>query len=905
MVQYKIWPAKLMAKFGMPVGGGQFGGGGGPQPSPFTARMASPVPPVQHHQQQPQHQQHQQHQQPQQQPRLALSGQQPSAFASVPAPATVGGGLMRGATGVPNRPALATGHNGSLGPGAGLRGYPGEPPRQPGVRPAGPGQGYPPASQPPAAQGYPGSQSGYPSTSDGYSTANHQGYPGSQQASGYPPTDGGQWPGQAGVDSVPAMNGPVLAPSSADVSLVSAGQLGPGQQNVPTYPPVTAPHQLYQQPQQQQPTSMAGGVRPTGGQGSSISGMLADFSRALGLGGQTDKSVPRSTAPVSAAGYMRPQASYGRPPVSMAGPMAAPADPAAALDPAYGYPSGLTAEQVMYHQQMAAHHQAQHQRKQRLLQHQQPNTASAARLYQAVPTASLLPGSTVTASAQMKTTTPIVLVANQTPAVMATQMTSHVEPIVRGHGGLYRQTSLDSADLREPTSLNSLAMARPSTSMTNLAAAAKTPLPELPARPGSALGIMSETSRLASLAEAARENLNASIASVLPPDLQHLVYSRPGVSSSFSETFANQLTYANSLKNELRTASDDKRRLLEAELSALNEERRRTLRQTNLSPATRQRDDEDMLMSYGGVLGSRLKSLEYESLDGGRLDRSGAGGWGDPSQPYIGSYPYGGGLRDTAISAYLGGEDGLERRLAGAGARSLQRRLSDGGLQPSDLSRGYPGGDSSPRHRLSRRARKPRSWHPSPYGSDDEDELIGRDERRHKIKQEISRRRHHIEENSSLHDELLRLARLRESAELSLSDRSEPAGAPGRPSGGHSVLKSIDEIMRDEGYGRRVPDPGLSYYSSPPARRPDLDGRVGRKFSSSDEERSMNRLAATFNANELYYDPMPEYSSYSKQRVDATGALGMDSAARSRHTQRADDPSARKLYKGKYDRRWH
>ena len=71
----------------------------------------------------------------------------------------------------------------------------------------------------------------------------------------------------------------------------------------------------------------------------------------------------------------------------------------------------------------------------------------------------------------------------------------------RGHGGLYRQTSLDSADLREPTSLNSLAMARPSTSMTNLAAAAKTPVPELPARPGSALGIMSESSRLASLGE--------------------------------------------------------------------------------------------------------------------------------------------------------------------------------------------------------------------------------------------------------------------------------------------------------------------------------------------------------------------------------------------------------------------
>ena len=70
---------------------------------------------------------------------------------------------------------------------------------------------------------------------------------------------------------------------------------------------------------------------------------------------------------------------------------------------------------------------------------------------------------------------------------------------------------------------------------------------------------------------------------------------------------------------------------------------------------------------YGGTLvGSRLKSLEYESLDG-RAERSGVG-WGDPSHPYIG--PFGGGLRDTAISSYLGGatEDGLERRLsAGAG----------------------------------------------------------------------------------------------------------------------------------------------------------------------------------------------------------------------------------------------
>ena len=151
----------------------------------------------------------------------------------------------------------------------------------------------------------------------------------------------------------------------------------------------------------------------------------------------------------------------------------------------------------------------------------------------------------------------------------------------------------------------------------------------------------------------------------------------------------------------------------------------------------------------------------------------------------------------------------------------------------------------------------------------------------------------------------MRLARLRETAELSLSDRSESGAATTRHAGGHSVLRSIDEIMRDEGYARRVPDTGLSYYSSPPARKVDFDAKMGRKFSSSDEERSMNRLAATFNANELYYDPLPEYSSYSKHRVDPVGSLSIDSASRSRQTQRADDPSARKLYKGKYERRWH
>jgi hypothetical protein len=62
--------------------------------------------------------------------------------------------------------------------------------------------------------------------------------------------------------------------------------------------------------------------------------------------------------------------------------------------------------------------------------------------------------------------------------------------------------------------------------------------------------------------------------------------------------------------------------------------------------------------------------------------------------------------------------------------------------------------------------RKPRSWQPSPYGSDEEDDQLSREQKKAKIKAEIARRRQQIEENDRLHEELLRLARLRESAEL-------------------------------------------------------------------------------------------------------------------------------------------
>merc|ERR1719412_83383 len=65
-----------------------------------------------------------------------------------------------------------------------------------------------------------------------------------------------------------------------------------------------------------------------------------------------------------------------------------------------------------------------------------------------------------------------------------------------------------------------------------------------------------------------------------------------------------------------------------------------------------------------------------------------------------------------------------------------------------------------------------RSWHPSPFASDDdvasnEEPQFYKEEKKNRIKMEIARRRHQIDENACLHEELSRLAKLRENAEIS------------------------------------------------------------------------------------------------------------------------------------------
>ena len=64
-----------------------------------------------------------------------------------------------------------------------------------------------------------------------------------------------------------------------------------------------------------------------------------------------------------------------------------------------------------------------------------------------------------------------------------------------------------------------------------------------------------------------------------------------------------------------------------------------------------------------------------------------------------------------------------------------------------------------------------RSWHPSPFASDDDassdEPQFYKEEKKNRIKMEIARRRQQIEENACLHEELTRLAKLRETAEMS------------------------------------------------------------------------------------------------------------------------------------------
>nr|CAD7196352.1 unnamed protein product [Timema douglasi] len=449
-----------------------------------------------------------------------------------------------------------------------------------------------------------------------------------------------------------------------------------------------------------------------------------------------------------------------------------------------------------------------------------------------------------------------------------------------------RQTSLDGLLPRT----SNLLLARPSASETNLRkiALGVDPVP----RPGSALGLLQASSVVSSsgmrttttslgpsdltstISTSMHSSPLADIASCLPPDLRHLLGST-GTSDTFP--YSKQLpNYMRSLKEQLRdeikTSNADRRRLLsitdkerEARLrrerekfetlrdplKRLDMQRKLTSPVMNRSrkirghrrqmsdpkihpPFSPIKEDGDSETDYDrgfmGFLHPSLKppykAYEYECIE----DMGRRAEW-DPSQSYL-AFSYaaaGGALRETAINSVLDDDRYL------SSSRYSLRRSSDG-----------LGGIDTRRRHDSRKHRKPRSWHPSPYGSDDDDDQLTREEKKAKIKAEIARRRQQIEENARLHEELLRLARLRESAELGFTPH--PTQDLGR-SGGYgtsSVLKSIDEILLS---GRGGSGLHLDYRGHSPRR--------------TEEDRSMDRIASTFRTDDYtsgVYERLSDFS---------------------------------------------
>ena len=170
--------------------------------------------------------------------------------------------------------------------------------------------------------------------------------------------------------------------------------------------------------------------------------------------------------------------------------------------------------------------------------------------------------------------------------------------------------------------------------------------------------------------------------------------------------------------------------------------------------------------------------------------------------------------------------------------------------------------------------RYPRSWHPSPFASDDDassdEPQFFKEEKKNRIKMEIARRRQQIEENACLHDELTRLARLRENAEI--GDRLHPgSGLYGNPAAGMyspgglnvsgtagtSVLKSVDEILRD---GHAHND--LSAYSH-------HHHRTNNQYPSSTAARFSRSVTAVGNS----YDPLYSMSG-DLNLMSSTGVVG-------------------------------
>ncbi|CAG7718625.1 unnamed protein product [Allacma fusca] len=287
------------------------------------------------------------------------------------------------------------------------------------------------------------------------------------------------------------------------------------------------------------------------------------------------------------------------------------------------------------------------------------------------------------------------------------------------------------------------------------------------------------------------------------------------------------------------------------------------------SPIQEDGDSElqDFERSSTGILRPPYKSYEYESLEDTTLLRPPPGEW-DPSQSYLApSWGSASVLRETAISSMGGLLDDDEMR-AGVSSRFLRRSSEGEAWPPSGISRSLSSSRDK-RHQL-RKHRKSRSWHPSPYVSEEEDDEeednLSREEKKARIKAEIARRRQQIQEKAGLHNELLRISRY--GGDM-MQDR-------------HSVLKSVDQLVREQ-YGRF--DPPYQHYGRPVSSLYTTNPRLNRGLispSASEEDRSIERIASTFRSDDytnMLYERIGEISPLATDTESMGSELGTTPAA--------------------------
>jgi len=491
----------------------------------------------------------------------------------------------------------------------------------------------------------------------------------------------------------------------------------------------------------------------------------------------------------------------------------------------------------------------------------------------------------------------------------------------------FRQSSLDGLTSR---GYGGLARPRPSNSETNLRKLAL----EERSRPVSALGLLQASSVVSSHgpSAAAKEHEKRILENILPPDLRHLIRGGSSTYNSIQQIESSLRTTEKSgpsdaeiarLNAEKRLFGGQRERIvaemqryatmkdprLRAEMkhklnpvldAQLNRNRqRRGGHRRNFSDGRISSAVTDHLGDDVGYAGS-MPNRPYSSMSGGY------GGGQDPlahdplgldnSQSYLGAEGGGMGsvLRDTAISGY-DNDDSNRARILASHSRLLQRRASAGGLENSlhhMTNADFDGFNSSPL--TSRRPHSSmsgklgtRSWHPSPFGSDDETEEhhFFKEEKKNRIKMEISRRRHQIEENARLHEELIRLAKLRESAELGadshrlgITGYPSPSISPGRE--GNSVLRSVDEILRNE-HGASQFGVGVASTHRNPGRREQgryhEDDHVGGSFNTDRYTATVYDRVTDFSpvnsdfSNEFPHNPMPllpDIASRSRKLID-------------------------------------